>query len=245
MKRSKYDYDDTPSEPARAPAQVDLWDMLSILTLLLTLCIGGYFLAVFSNPNAKYNLLNPALNDPPTATITQIQPPATWTPTLPGPTETATVTLFPTFTLPASPTQVSLITPSVTPTPTRTPKAPFSTTVTYIDSAIIHPEAGCNWQGIAGTILDASNADMLGIAVRVTGFYNGRTKNELTVSGIAPAYGKSGFEFFLGATPIASNGLLSIQILDQAGLPLSDNIPINTYGDCAKTLALVKFKKNQ
>ncbi|NUQ86795.1 MAG: hypothetical protein HUU11_19015 [Anaerolineales bacterium] len=85
---------------------------------------------------------------------------------------------------------------------------------------------------------------MFGIAVRLSGFYNGKTKNELTVSGIAPSYGKSGFEFVLGAVPIASSGQLSIQILDQAGLPLSDNIPINTYGDCGKNLVLVKFKKN-
>lgn len=241
---SKYDYDDTPPPPPREPMRLDLWDMLSILTLLLTLCFGAYFLAVYAAPNAPYNLFNPMHNQPPTATITQIQPPATWTPTLPGPTETATITLLPTFTLPASPTLVSLITPSATHTPTKTPKAPFSATVTYIDSTIIHPEAGCNWQGVAGTILDASNADMLGIAVRLTGFYNGKSKNELTVSGITPAYGKSGFEFLLGTVPIASDGLLSIQILDQAGLPLSGNIPVNTYGDCAKNLALVKFKKN-
>lgn len=244
MSKYKYDYDDTPPPPPKTPIRLDMWDMLSILVILMTLCIGGYFVAVFASPNASYNLLNPVRNQPPTPTITQIQPPATWTATPLGPTETPTVTLVPTFTLVPSPTLVSLITPSITPTPTKTPKAPFSATVTYIDSTIIHPEAACNWQGVAGTILDASNADMLGIAVRLTGFYNGKTKNELTVSGIAPAYGKSGFEFFLGTVPLGSDGLLNIQILDQAGLPLSDNIPINTYTDCTKNLVLVKFKKN-
>lgn len=245
MSKYNYDYDDTPPPPpSKPPVRLDLWDMLSILVLLMTLCIGAYFTAVFASPSASYNLLNPMRNAPPTATITQIQPPATWTSTPLGPTETPTVTLLPTFTLEPSPTLVSLITPSITPTPTSTPKAPFSATVTYIDSTIIHPEAACNWQGVAGTILDANNADMLGIAVRVTGFYNGKTKNELTVSGIAPAYGKSGFEFFLGTVPISSDGLLTIQILDQAGLPLSGNIQINTYADCSKNLVLVKFKKN-
>ena len=244
MSKYNYDYDDTPPPAPKAPMRLDMWDMLSILVLLVTLCIGAYFAAIFVTPNASYNLLNPARNQPPTPTITQIQPPATWTPTPSGPTETPTLTLLPTFTLEPSPTLVSLITPSITPTPTKTPKAPFSATVTYIDSTIIHPEAACNWQGVAGTILDANNADMLGIAVRLTGFYNGKTKNELTVSGIAPAYGKSGFEFFLGTVPVGSDGLLSIQILDQAGLPLSGNIPINTYGDCTKNLVLVKFKKN-
>lgn len=240
---SKYDYEDY-SSGGSAPSRLDIWDMLSILTIVMILCIGAYSVAIYVTPNAAYNLLAPSRNQPPTPTITQLQPPATWTFTPPGPTETATLTLVPTFTLEPSATLVSLITPSDTPTPTQTPKAPFGATVTYIDSTIIHPEAACNWQGVAGTILDASNADMLGIAVRLTGFYNGKSKNELTVSGIAPAYGKSGFEFFLGTVPIPSDGLLTIQILDQAGLPLSGNITINTYGDCSKNLVLVKFKKN-
>lgn len=240
---SKYDYEDY-SSGGSAPSRLDIWDMLSILTIVMILCIGAYSVAIYVTPNAAYNLLAPSRNQPPTPTITQLQPPATWTFTPPGPTETATLTLVPTFTLEPSATLVSLITPSDTPTPTQTPKAPFGATVTYIDSTIIHPETACNWQGVAGTILDASNADMLGIAVRLTGFYNGKSKNELTVSGIAPAYGKSGFEFFLGTVPVPSDGLLTIQILDQAGLPLSGNITINTYGDCSKNLVLVKFKKN-
>lgn len=240
---SKYDYDDSSSQQ-RPPSRLDLWDMLSILGLLMTLCIGAYFVAVFASPEAAYNLFPPSANQPPTATITQIQPPPTWTFTPPGPTPTMTLTLVPTITLEPSATVVSLITPSATPTPTKTPKAPFGATVTYIDSTIIRPDAACNWQGVAGTIIDANNADMLGIAVRLSGFYNGKSKNELTVSGIAPAYGKSGFEFFLGAVPIESDGLLTIQILDQAGLPLSDPVTIDTFADCKKNLVLVKFKKN-
>ncbi|GAB1469285.1 hypothetical protein MASR2M66_01610 [Chloroflexota bacterium] len=247
---SQYDYDDSP-QPSKLSTKLDVWDMLSILMLLVTLCIGAYFLAVFISPTSSFNPFSPIRNAPPTATITQIQPPATWTATPLGPTETATLTLVATFTLEPSPTLVSLITPSDTPipsrtpTPTKTPKAPFSGNATYIDSTIIHAEEACNWQGVAGTVLDANNAEMLGIAVRLSGFYNGKSKNELTVSGIAPAYGKSGFEFFLGSVPIGSDGLLTIQILDQAGLPLSDPITINTYADCTKNLVLVKFKKNR
>jgi hypothetical protein len=64
------------------------------------------------------------------------------------------------------------------------------------------------------------------------------------VSSIAPAYGQSGYEFFLGAVPISSDGLLYIQILDQAGLPLSDNVYIDTFNDCSKNLVLVRFRKN-
>jgi hypothetical protein len=89
-----------------------------------------------------------------------------------------------------------------------------------------------------------NNADMLFLTVRLTGFYNGKTKSEQTVSGMFPANGKSGFEFFLGPVPISSKGELYIQLFDQAGMPLSDNIYLDTFNDCAKNLALVRFKKN-
>jgi hypothetical protein len=78
----------------------------------------------------------------------------------------------------------------------------------------------------------------------LVGFYNSKAKNEIIVSGITPAYGKSGFEFKLGTVPLSSKGELYIQILDQAGLPLSNNIYIDTFNDCSKNLVLVRFKKN-
>lgn len=240
---SKYSYDDSPA-PQRG-SRLAIWDVLSIFTLLLTLCVAAYFVAVYLMPNSAINPLNPNRNDyllPPTPTITEIKLLPTWTNTPINVTETST--LFPTFTLEPSPTLLSLITPSITPSPTKTPKAPFSATVTYIDSTIIHPELGCNWQGVGGTIVDSNNADMLRITVRLVGFYNNKSKNELTVSSIAPAYGKSGYEFTLGSVPISSDGLLYIQILDQAGLPLSGNVYIDTFNDCSKNLVLVRFKKN-
>lgn len=240
---SKYNYEDSPA-PQRG-SHLAIWDVLSILTLILTLCVAAYFVAIYLMPNSVINPLSPGRNDyllPPTPTITQIQLLPTWTNTPIDVTETPT--LLPTFTLEPTSTLLSLVTPSITPTPTKTPKAPFSATVTYIDSTIIYPELGCNWQGVGGTIVDANNADMLRITVRLVGFYNNKTKNDLTVSSIAPAYGKSGYEFFLGTVPISSDGLLYLQILDQAGLPLSDNVYIDTFNDCSKNLVLVRFKKN-
>lgn len=242
---SKYDYDNSPA-PKRGSG-LAIWDVLSILTLILTLCIAAYFVAIYLRPESAINPLNPRRKDyllPPTPTITQIQLLPTWTNTPFDQNVTETPTLLPTFTLEPTSTLLSLITPSITPTPTKTPKAPFSATVTYIDSTIIHPDLACNWQGVGGTIVDSNNADMLRITVRLVGFYNNKTKNDLTVSSIAPAYGKSGYEFFLGTVPIASDGLLYLQILDQAGLPLSDNVYIDTFNDCSKNLVLVRFKKN-
>jgi hypothetical protein len=239
-----FNYDNSTSPPPRV--KLDLWDILSILTLVATVFVGLFIAAIFIMPNSALNPLPPIQSNPylvpPTLTVTPIQLDPTWTPTPVDATETPT--LFPTFTLEPSPTLLSFITPSRTPSPTRTPRAPFSATVTYIDSTIIHTELGCNWQGIGGTIVDTNNADMLSLTIRLSGFYNGRTKQELTVSGIAPVYGRSGFEFFLGSIPLASSGELFIQVFDQAGLPLSDNIALDTFNDCSKNLALVRFKKN-
>ena len=64
------------------------------------------------------------------------------------------------------------------------------------------------------------------------------------VSSIAPAYGKSGYEFFLGTVPMSSKGELYLQLEDQSMLPLSDKIYIDTFNDCTKNLVLVRFKKN-
>lgn len=241
---SNYNYEGSPA-PKKQSSRLELWDLLSIFTLIVTLCIGLYFVVIFLMPNSAFNPFPPVpsnLNFPPQPTITPIQLQPTWTLTPVNVTETPT--LLPTFTLEPSPTLVSLVTPSITPLPTKTPKAPFFANVTYIDSTIIHPDLGCNWQGVGGTIVDANNTDMLRITIRLVGFYDSKTKNELTVSSIAPAYGKSGYEFFLGKVPLTSKGLLYIQILDQAGLPLSDNIYIDTFNDCSKNLALVRFKKN-
>jgi hypothetical protein len=241
---SKYNYDDSPAPKKRA--KLEIWDMLSILTLIFTLCLGVYFVAVFFLPDSALNPFPPSQatqNALPTPTVGEIQFEPTWTATLPTlPTETAT--LFPTFTLEPTQTPFSLVPPTKTGTPTATPKAPFKGSFKGIDSTIIHPELGCAWQGVGGTVVDANNADMLRMTIRLVGTYNGKSKNELTVSSIAPAYGKSGFEFFLSNTPITSKGELYLQLLDQAGLPLSDNLYIDLSKDCSKNLVLVRFVKN-
>jgi hypothetical protein len=219
--------------------------MLSIFVLLITLSIGIYFLMIFFNPFSGLNPLKPIDPDaPPTMTITPIQLEATWTasPTI---EPTVTETPRPTFTPLASPTFFSLIPPSKTPVPTNTPRAPFSGTITTIASTVIHPESACNWLGVGGTVVDTNNSDVIGIVVRLVGTLNGKRIEMTQVSGVNPAYGKSGFEFFLGTVPIASDGTLSVQLLDLASLPLSDNIYIDTYNDCGKNMILVRFKKNR
>jgi hypothetical protein len=98
---------------------------------------------------------------------------------------------------------------------------------------------------VGGSVVDANNSDIIGMVIRISGKYNGKTVSMTTVSGVSPDYGKSGFEFVLGTVPIASSDDLYLQLLDQAGLPLADNVYIDTFNDCKKNLVLVRFKKNR
>jgi hypothetical protein len=241
-----FDFNDQPVKRSRP--QLNSWDMLSILMLLITLCIGGYFGLIFFNPTTPLNPLPPVVVHPlllPTVTITPIQLGPTWTPTPVAVTDT--LTLNPTITLQPTATSFFLVPPTSTPTLTPTPKAPFSASVNAIESIIIPHlvDQGCNWQGVAGTVDDANNGPIVGMVLRLTGIYNGKSLNLTTVSGVSPDYGKSGYEFVLGTVPVASRDPLTLQLLDQAGLPLADNVYIVTNNYCKKNLILVRFKKNR
>ncbi|MCL4530654.1 MAG: hypothetical protein M1282_14740 [Chloroflexi bacterium] len=229
----------------RSGSQFSLWDMLSILVLIITLCIGGYFALIFVNPTSP---LNPFPPPPtpflfPTATITPIQPEATWTATIAITTPTAT--LAPLITLEPSITPVLLVPPTKTPQPTSTPKAPFSSSYKNIASTTYFPDLGCSWFGVAGTVVDANNSPIIGMVIGLYGTLNGQPIKMINVSNAAQIpYGPSGFDFKLGTIPQTTTKTLYLQLLDQAGLPLSDNLYINTSSDCNKNMVVVRFKKN-
>lgn len=254
-----YDYADLPPTPSRP--RLGALDLLSIAVLLLTLCLGGYFLLIFINPQSPLNPLPPP---------TQIQPLSFPTPTLGlPPTWTPTYTLEPTATRTLAPTWTPMPTTPLATLPSPTPRVtvtrtaaggatatftpsprptgmPFTSTITPIASTIIHPEAGCNWLGVGGEASDLNNSPVLYLIVRLGGTLGGRTIDptvNTTITGIAPAYGRAGFEFVLGDKPVASTGTLWIQLLDQAGLPLSEKVYFNTYDDCTRNLILIRFKK--
>ncbi len=244
-----FDYNPQAEQPNPAP-KLEMWDILSVLVLLMTCGIVVYFGMIFFNPASSFNPLPPVVvtaYQSPTPTITPLGLEPTWTPQ-PTPVQSPSATLAPTFTPIPSATSFSLTPASATPTVTNTPKAPFSATVDEVQSDIFpHLQAAaCNWQGVGGSVVDANNSDIIGMTVRLVGSYNGKTIDTPTVSGIITDYGRSGFEFVLGTTPITSKGKLYLQLLDQtSGLPLADNVYIDTSSDCKKNLVLVHFKKNR
>lgn len=242
-----FDFDGTQSKRAGAPMQI--WDMLSILILILTACLLGYFALVFINPQSSLNIMPPGgglfSNPPPTLTVTPLKLEPTWTasPTLvltPSDTPRPTLTPIPTN------TSFSLVPPTKTPKPTKTPRAPFSAvSVSQVESTLIHPELTCNWAGIGGTVVDANNSPVIGTVVILRGTLNGSTMEQQTVSGINKEYGPSGFEFVIGNAPVASNKTLYVQLVDQQNIPLSDPVQITTSSECGKNLVMIRFKKNR
>lgn len=248
MSEFNFDEPEQKSSGFSMPA-LKMWDILSIVVLLITVCLGVYFILIYLNPTSSINPLQPYESQPqiPTATITLIQLDATWTPT-PTVYVSPTATLLPSITPLATNTPPSLLPQTDTPTATRTPKAPFSAaSVNFIESIIIPHllDAGCNWQGVGGTVDDQDSSPIIGIVVRLAGTYDGKTVEMVIVSGVNPEYGQSGFEFALGNTPADSRDKLYVQLFDQAFLPLSEKIHFDTSSDCKKNLVLVRFKKNR
>lgn len=237
---------DTP--PRRKAPAFQVWDILSIGVLLITACIGLYYLLVFLSPDIAINPFSPQKAHAglvPTSTITPISMPPTWTPSA-TPYIPPTDTPRPTFTPIYTPTIFSFATATNTPKPSATPKAPYSAKVDYIASSKYRPEFACNWVGVAGIVLDKNSAHHIYVQVLLIGTFNGQTINNITVSGTAPQYyGASGFEFQLGDAPMDSTKTLYLQLRDQGGVPLSENIYINTYNDCNKNMVFITFRENK
>jgi hypothetical protein len=229
--------------------KINALDIFSVLLVIATLCLGSYFLMIFLNPYTAMNPLQPNTPVPPivipSATITPRQLPTAWTST-PTIQPSITPTSRPTFTPIPTETPLILYTETFTPeapTATATPEMPFTADIQWIDRKIIDSESNCDWLGVGGTVEDLNKSPMLGVVIRVRGTLAEETVDLMTVSGVSQAYGKSGFEFTLGDLPIASEGSLWIQLLDAAGLPLSDPIYFNTSADCDKSLVLVQFRQ--
>lgn len=240
------DYEFSKVKPLRRkkkPGRV--WNVLTILVLIVTLCIALGFLVIYINP---YNILNPFPPPPihPTATAS-VTPRFTIVPSW-----TATsIVIKPTDT--PAPTHTPLVTPSNTPNPVNVQANILEANTDYafevqqgspsaIDGTQFHPDTGCEWTGIAGQASSLNGEAVKGLFVQLGGSLPG-TENvdNLTMTGMAPQYGQGGFEITLSDKLIDSSGALWIQLLDQQNLPLSDRIYFNTYDDCAKNLIIIYF----
>jgi hypothetical protein len=248
----EYDFDDSPRTSRRTSAAI--WNLLTILVLLAAACFAGLFLMIFINPQSGFNPFPPptlpaALAFPSATPTSPIVLPPTWTP-VPTQEPTATFTPRPTATLPPTDTPFSLVTPEAG---TTTPEAASGGVSFVLQSGspvaianIAHPEQGCNWMGVTGQVFDMKDSPIQGQQVQLGGYLVGSPLPSgfmLTLTGLAPQYGAGYYEFTLADHPIASNGTLWIQLLDQAGLPMSEKIQFDTFNDCEKNLIVINFRQ--
>lgn len=221
-----------------------VWNSLTALFLIASFAAVGYFLVLFSNPAASLNPFPPptlpALVQLPTSTPTLVLLPATWTPTVTSTLTPAPTVAESTVTLPAGETPTLIATdPNA-----KYPFAPKSDPVPMANT-VFHPNGNCNWQGVAGQVVDIQGRPILGLMVHLQGYYNGKTIEQTTLSGGAQEwYGKSGYEFILSeTTPIESQGQLFVQLTDQSYMPVSNKVVFNTYASCEKNLILINFQQ--
>jgi hypothetical protein len=224
-----------------------VWNFLTGIVLLATVGLIGAMMLLFSNPHIALNPFPPptmpVLVVLPSSTPTLVVMPSTWTPT-PPPIQTPkpiqmTSTPEPTFNLPTSAPPTPIVTDENAAYPFALKSQPIA-----MSNTVFRPDSDCNWQGVAGRVEDLQGRPVVGMLVRLTGFYNGKTIALTTLTGGAQAwYGESGYEFLLGQKPIDSTGSLSIQLTDQGLLPISDRVIFNTYAACDKNLILINFKQ--
>jgi hypothetical protein len=243
-----YEISEVKEPKRRIRSSGTVWNVLTILVLVTLLCVVSFFVLIFINPNSSLNPFPPPTFNPADATATFTVTPRftlvpSWTPTngLIQTTDTP------------SPSSTPMVTHSVVENPTLIASTPAGNTNSFAfelqqgsPSAIagteFHPEAGCNWSGVAGQATSLNGEAVKGLFVQLGGSMPGvASMDNLIMTGLAPQYGPGGFEFTLADKLIASEGTLWIQLQDQQNLPLSDRIYFNTYDDCQKNLIIIYF----
>jgi hypothetical protein len=264
-----FDYSDESLETNRDSAGV-IWNILTVIVLLMTLCVCVGVGVLLVNPQNELNPFPPptlpAEAEYPTATPTpkSVLPP-TWTPAptiIPTQTPAPTNTLIPTNTTP--PTEVvaspTLENPTDTPgegQPTATLEAGTDTATPTVDMPFVlhpgdpvaipniaYPELGCNWMGVGGRAFDLSSAAIEeGLFVQLGGTFSNEPVEMLGMIGMVDYYGPGSYEFVLGEELVASTQTLWVQLFDQAMLPLSEQIKFDTFADCDRNLILINFNQ--
>lgn len=92
-------------------------------------------------------------------------------------------------------------------------------------------------------VVDLGGGPIHGILVELGGVLAGRQIQLLTITAPHSLASRLDFEFEVADKPVNSTQTLWLQLLDQAGLPLSDKVFFDTYDDCEKNLILVYFKQ--
>lgn len=201
-----------------------LWNVVSFMVLLATVCIGAYFVLIFLNPQSGLNPLPPG---------------------------TTAVAEVPTATIGATATETATASPNPTPEPpTATPDAPGGSfdlqegNPVAMDASVFHPELACNFLGVAGQVFGLDSAPINGIRVQITGTLSGGPVSKVGLTGAATSYGEGAYyEIQLGDAPVASEGTLQIVMLDANDQPVSEPVTFSTTDSCQENLILINFNE--
>jgi hypothetical protein len=223
-----------------------IFNMLSVLLLIVLGIVIIVFLVFFTNPSAvpaSFQLPTlPSRLVLPSPTTTEVQYfPPTWTVT---PAEIQGIMtntpLPPQLGVTVIPQQTSTLEPTVA------GGYPFQLQgdPTGMKSTIFKPNSNCSWLGVAGNVYDLQGRPVQGIIVQMGGSYNYQKIQEaFTLTGLARSYGESGYEFTIANVITQSSRTIWIQLVDQAAIPLSAKIYFDTYADCNRNLILINFKQ--
>jgi hypothetical protein len=236
----------------RRKSNTGCWNVLTAIIFFVTLVFVIIFVLILKDPQTAINPYKPPTVPAPlalpTSTATLYSLPSTWTPTNTlEPTETRTPQVEVTVNTP-----VIIISPgslvTVTVTPTRSASAygfsyEASGDPSAVSNTLFHADGTCNWQGIAGHVVDFQGQPVIGMFVQLGGYYDGKVIETTTLTGGATWYGDSGYEFVLGTKPLDTYKSLWVQLTDQAYLPLSDRVYLDTFSACTKNLILINFKQ--
>jgi hypothetical protein len=226
-----------------------VWNILTVIILVITACVALMFLMILVNPYAAVNPFKPptvpVLVPSPTITPTsRNELPPTWTPE-PSQEPTATSTERPTSTPEPTATEISLA-PTESPTAGPTPAFSFALQAGSPQTIpnIYHPELGCNWMGVAGQAFALNGGPATGLIVQVGGSLGGQPfDTRISLTGAVPQYGQGGYEIPLADKAIDSTGTLWVQLVDVSNQPFSDKIFFDTFADCQKNLIVINFKQ--
>ena len=103
------------------------------------------------------------------------------------------------------------------------------------------PDAGCSYLGIAGQVFDIAGLPVEGLILEVSGELDGKQLLQLVLSGSSIKLGPGGYEIKLADRAMASQGTLTIQVFDLAGLALSEPIVFDTLEACDANQILLNF----
>lgn len=210
------------------PSLLDsIFNFLTTLVLLTTIFLGGIFAAIYFDPQIFFNPFPPTdpVNPPPPSAPTNtevfVPPPPTQTPTsAPSPSPTATQ-------------------PMASPSPTPLPLSKQQGTPAFTQNFM--NDLACEWAGIAGQVLPSADQSGADPWIHLVGEYDGVPLDFISLPGSAPGYGAGGYEFTLGNRPVASEGLIWIQLEDPLGNPMAEKVSITTSGECSENLIMVNW----